>query len=69
MHSLNHKHLVHHVNSYIKHPHLCIITEFCAGGDLDKLVNHLGFRSGLPEKLIVCWMMQTTSALNVSLTD
>ena len=69
LHVLNHQHLVHHVNSYIKHPFLCIITEFCAGGDMDKLVAHLGFRSGLPEKLIVCWLMQTASALNVSVVD
>lgn len=64
LHSLNHKHLVHHVNSYIKHPYLCIITEFCGGGDLDKIINHLGFSSGLPEDLLVCWLMQTASALN-----
>ncbi|XP_076447974.1 serine/threonine-protein kinase Nek7-like isoform X2 [Babylonia areolata] len=62
--SLNHRHLVHHVNSYMKQHYLCIITEFCAGGDLDKFIDHLEFRSGLPEKLIVCWLMQTASALN-----
>lgn len=64
LHDLNHRHLVHHVNSYIKHPYLCIITEFCAGGDMDKLVQHLAFRDGLPEKLIVVWLMQTASALD-----
>ncbi|KAL8614757.1 hypothetical protein ACOMHN_055314 [Nucella lapillus] len=64
LNSLNHRHLVHHVNSYIKHPYLCILTEFCGGGDLDKVIGHLGFTSGLPEKLLVCWMMQTALALN-----
>ena len=65
LHTLNHRHLVHHVNSYIKHPYLCIITEFCSGGDMDKLIGRLGFDGGLPEKLIVCWLMQAASALNV----
>nr|KAG5702252.1 hypothetical protein BaRGS_030607 [Batillaria attramentaria] len=49
---LNHKFLVHHVNSYIREPYLCIITEYCAAGDLDKFIERLGFVSGLPEKLI-----------------
>ncbi|XP_070184924.1 uncharacterized protein, partial [Littorina saxatilis] len=66
---LNHRHLVHHVNSYIKHPYLCIITEFCEGGDMDKFISHLGFTSGLPEKLIVVWLQQTASALNYMHTN
>jgi serine/threonine protein kinase len=43
-----------------------IFLEFCAGGDLDKLTQHLGFREGLPESLIVVWLMQCAQALDVS---
>lgn len=64
--NLSNPYLVHHVNSYMRHPYLCIIMEFCAAGDLEKFIKHLGFKN-LPEKLITCWLMQAASGLNVSI--
>ncbi|XP_025107919.1 serine/threonine-protein kinase Nek4-like [Pomacea canaliculata] len=61
--NLSNPYLVHHVNSYMRHPYLCIIMEFCAAGDLEKFIKHLGFKN-LPEKLITCWLMQAASGLN-----
>lgn len=65
--SLSHRHLVAHVNSYIRQPLLCMVTEYCRAGDLDKVVERLRLKPGLPERLIAAWLYQASSALHVSL--
>ena len=55
-----------HIFSNDRNPFLIIITEYCAAGDLDKFVDRMSFNPTIPEELVIAWLAQTASALDVS---
>ncbi|XP_041349049.1 serine/threonine-protein kinase Nek6-like [Gigantopelta aegis] len=61
MKELQHNHVVQIFSSYIQEGQLCIITEYCEGGDLAQFLEDS--QEVLPEELIVCWVWQMASAL------
>lgn len=65
--TLNHDHVVEYVDSYDMTDRKCIITEFCAGGDLKVFLENLVAETTVPEDLLLAWLWQMACGLEVCL--
>lgn len=61
-----HENIIAYIDSFQERGALCIVTEFCDGGDLSELIEK---RSGNPfsEDRIVTWFRQICSGLQVNI--
>lgn len=58
---LTHPHVVGYVDSFFHGNYLCIVTEYCEGGDLYRRLRNAQTR--LPEAQVLTWLAQTGRAL------
>jgi serine/threonine protein kinase len=58
---LDHPFIVGYVDSFLHKGYLCLVTEYCEGGDLYRRLKESALH--LPEATIVDWLVQTAQAL------
>lgn len=61
---LAHEHVVGYVDSVMVKDYLCILTEYCQGGDMAVFLQNIS--KAVPESLLLCWLYQMACALEVS---
>ncbi|EKX74087.1 protein kinase domain containing protein [Theileria equi strain WA] len=60
-----HPHIVTYLGSYVDRNYLCIITEYCRGGDLHQYIAHRRrINKPIKEQRILIWLTQILSALD-----
>ncbi|UVC54154.1 protein kinase [Theileria orientalis] len=61
---INHPFIVKYICSYVEGKYLCIITEYCRGGDLHKYILYRNSKNKrIEEERILIWLTQILSAL------
>ncbi|XP_025107921.1 serine/threonine-protein kinase Nek6-like [Pomacea canaliculata] len=58
---LAHEHVVGYVDSVMVKDYLCILTEYCQGGDMAVFLQNIS--KAVPESLLLCWLYQMACAL------
>lgn len=61
--SLSHEHVLAYVDSYVVECFLCVVTEYCQGGDIERFLGNSG--RPVPEDLLTCWLHQMALGLEV----
>lgn len=61
--SLAHPQVLGYIDSFTHKAHLCIVTEFCSGGDLNVRLRSLKPDQHLGEETVLDWLLQITQAL------
>ena len=60
---LSHDHVLVYVDSFVSTERVCIVTEYCSGGDLSGFLKHIG--RPVPEDLLLVWLWQMACGLEV----
>lgn len=62
---ISHPHIVTYLGSYVDRNFLCIITEYCKGGDMHQYIAHRRrINKPIKERRILLWIAQILSALD-----